>query len=525
MVKVRAGGVAVGEFPYDESAPALYLSKAGGYVPRGQALTPILAHGLHYATSFFEGMRAYDTPYGCGLVEPWMNIIRFMHSASQFNPEIQMKVLEAYEEGAERILVQKFTAEELYRLAEHAYREGKNPELIMSVDVRREGGGFIREIRRHEFTLRAIAGKTARDFSMAELDAAIKALLFINGLVSEDYAPPELETVPGGYIRPVGWSAEGGLKLSTLIPGEHGIGRKEMYFAIATLPWKDYLDEEAYRKGLEVMVAPYERIGADMPSDAKVAGNYPNGIMNVNPAKLLGFGEVLALDRKGLVVEGSAENLFALFGGFAYTPSLKSGCLPGTTRDRVIRTLERLGITLKSEALPLSELKKADAILLTGTAAQFIHVSEISEVPAVREFARLNRLDSGPKSKWAGFYRKDFESRKTLINGGMQHPIVEKIRAEYGKMVLEHDENENPAMIEPAYRMDFGALASVMGLGLSDITTKGERRDIKSGYFSEKVNGLTQPDEMRKRMRAAAAIIKRGMAKAEKIRRVAARRR
>ena len=36
----------------------------GAFVPQEEAKTSVLSHALHYGTSVFEGIRAYETPKG-----------------------------------------------------------------------------------------------------------------------------------------------------------------------------------------------------------------------------------------------------------------------------------------------------------------------------------------------------------------------------------------------------------------------------------------------------------------------------
>ena len=59
-----------------------YIWRNGKMIPWAQATTHILAHGLHYGTSVFEGMRAYDTKHkGVCVFRNREHMERFLYSA------------------------------------------------------------------------------------------------------------------------------------------------------------------------------------------------------------------------------------------------------------------------------------------------------------------------------------------------------------------------------------------------------------------------------------------------------------
>ena len=286
-----------------------------------------------------------------------------------------------------------------------------------------------------------------------------------------------------------------------------------MYFACATLPWGLYLTEENYANGLDTVVSPHQRIDeAVMPSTAKAAGNYLNQLFMTNLSHLLGYGEIITLSRDGKFVEGSVENAFVIMdeGGklVAYTPPVSDGCLPGTTRDGVIRTLERMDIEVRYQSVGLSHLYDAKAIVLTGTGAQMIHVKSITQMDAPRKLVELTGLRSeelGPVR--TELYRHDFEGTKRLINGGERHPIVARIQAEYQKML------NAGKRLEPVHNIDFQALAGLVEVDTCEFMSRRDKQAERAGYFQERVNGLKQPDELAKKNRTVAKIIKRAMDK------------
>ncbi len=63
--------------------------KNGRLIPWAEATTHVLTHGLHYGTSVFEGMRAYDTPTGFRWAE---HLQRLHDSARMYAMEIPFSV-------------------------------------------------------------------------------------------------------------------------------------------------------------------------------------------------------------------------------------------------------------------------------------------------------------------------------------------------------------------------------------------------------------------------------------------------
>ncbi len=504
----------VARFMIDDDANYLYYSRAGGFVPPAFCLDSILTNPIHYGAGLFEGMRFYYSPYGVVLAEPWENIARMMHSATFFNPILAVELKKIFEkEGdVEEVRLDAITPRAFYETARLAYEQGKNPSITITV-VKNANGQKTEEKRSVELSLTAMLGWELKKYTMAEMDALIKALGFVNRLVSVDYFPQGLEMVPSGYIRPFAWvSGEMGLKVPTILKKPEGFETKPLYFAIATLPWGVYLNENDYNKGLDVLVGPYPRLGLDMPSDAKIAGNYVNSALNINLGSMFGYGEILALDNNGKVIEGSAENLFVLraVGNdvCVFTPPTGSGCLPGTTRDRIIRVLEKMGAKVIYEALPLGELYRADGVLLSGTGAQMIHIRSINHLKAAEKMAEMMHLQSENKKGALSIRKEDFVEDRKWINKGERHALIDRVRQGYAELLT-----GSPDLLVPVHDINFEALASVLDTPKTEIMTKDDIADEKAGYFKQKVNGLTQPNELAERLRRVSAIISKAIEK------------
>ena len=505
----------VATFLIDKDAEYIYYSKAGGFLPPEQCADSILTNPIHYGAGLFEGMRFYYSPYGTVLVEPWENIGRMMHSATFFNPILAVEIKKIFdnEKDVEEVRLEPIFPRLYYRRCARAYEENRNPVIELEV-IKKVDGKRVVEKRPIELKIQAMHGETIREYNMAELDAIIKVLAFTSRLVSIDYFPGTLEMVPSGYIRPFAWvSGEKGLKVPTILKTKEGFDIKPLYLAVATLPWGVYLNEDDYNRGLDVLVAPYQRIGKDMPSDAKIAGNYVNSAININLGAMFGYGEILALNSSKKVIEGSAENIFVIYTGgrdiIVATPPTGSGCLPGTTRDRLIRVIENMGGEIIYRPFSLNDLYPADAILLSGTGAQFIHIRSISTLNAAKKIAEMMHLQSENRKRPLSIKRSDFVEDRKLINNGEKHSVIDVIRSNYIEMLV-----TNPNLLAPVYDINFSALANVLDLDKTDFMTKEDLTDESAGYFKEKINGVYQPNELAERTKKAARIIKKAIERA-----------
>ena len=150
---------------------------------------------------------------------------------------------------------------------------------------------------------------------------------------------------------------------------------------IATWQWGKYLGEEALETGIDVCVSSWTRITSNsMPAMAKAGANYMNSQLIKMEALLGGYSEGIALDDRGMVSEGSGENIFLVNGGKLYTPPLGASVLPGITRDSVITIARDMGIEVTETTVQRSALYLADEVFLTGTAAEITPIRSIDKI-------------------------------------------------------------------------------------------------------------------------------------------------
>ena len=145
---------------------------------------------------------------------------------------------------------------------------------------------------------------------------------------------------------------------------------------IAAWSWGAYLGG---REAIKVKISKYIRLHPkSIISDAKICGYYINSIFASLDAKKSGFDEALFLDFEGNIAEGPGENIFMVKDEKLFTPNSNS-ILKGFTRDTVINIAKDLNVEVEEKTITVEELKSADEIFFTGTAAEIQPIGTIDE--------------------------------------------------------------------------------------------------------------------------------------------------
>ena len=149
---------------------------------------------------------------------------------------------------------------------------------------------------------------------------------------------------------------------------------------IAVWPWGAYLGEEGKRHGIRAKVSSWRRISpAGLIPHAKASGQYLNSILAKTDSANAGYEEAILLDERGMVCEGSGENIFVVREGEIVTPPHVASILDGVNRKSVIQIARDLGYTVVERDIARAELYMAEEVFLTGTAAELVPVREIDD--------------------------------------------------------------------------------------------------------------------------------------------------
>ena len=198
-------------------------------------------------------------------------------------------------------------------------------------------------------------------FSKEEIAAATRDLISRNGLRS-------------CYVRPVVYRGAGPMGLYPLdCPVD---------VFIAAWEWGAYLGDEGKAKGVRAKVSSWRRLpsSAVIPA-AKATGQYVNSVLAKIEADKAGYEEAILLDDRGMVCEGTGENLFIIKDGRIATPGWSADILGGITRASAIQIAEDLGYAVEVRDVARGELYMADEIFMTGTAAELTPIREMDDHP------------------------------------------------------------------------------------------------------------------------------------------------
>lgn len=113
------------------------------------------------------------------------------------------------------------------------------------------------------------------------------------------------------------------------------------------------------------------RVNSMSPLAGIKSCNYLEHLMAYDEANGCGFDEAVRLNERGEVTSACMANIFWLKDERLFTPSLKTGCLAGTTREFVMENLD-----CEEVAADLDELRATEAIFLTSAGLGVVRVSE-----------------------------------------------------------------------------------------------------------------------------------------------------
>jgi len=138
-----------------------------------------------------------------------------------------------------------------------------------------------------------------------------------------------------------------------------------------------------YESGMKVITARRPRnLPAALDPSIKSL-NYLNNILAKIEAIDAGVLEAVMLNHEGYVAECTGDNIFFVKygpgGKTVITPPEDAGLLKGVTRKFVLALCRDLKIPTEERLFRLDELKAADEVFLTGTAAEIIAVSQIDD--------------------------------------------------------------------------------------------------------------------------------------------------
>jgi len=128
--------------------------------------------------------------------------------------------------------------------------------------------------------------------------------------------------------------------------------------------------------GVRLCYTPRARYAAGEFAGAKIL-SWAMNLTWLEMAQLRGFDETILLNERDEVAECTSANIFAAEGNRVWTPPLSSGCLPGVTRELLLREIHVPGYTIEEKALAPADLERADGVFITSTTRNLLPVVEI----------------------------------------------------------------------------------------------------------------------------------------------------
>jgi len=171
------------------------------------------------------------------------------------------------------------------------------------------------------------------------------------------------------YIRPFYFVGQYGINF-------HITKNAPTHTAIFAFPFGNLFN----KNGITVVVSKWRKFSdTSTPTQAKMGGNYLNSVLATQDAKQRGFDEAILLDQSGNVSEAPGENIFLVKNNRLITPSLNSSALDGITRRSIITLANDMKLKIKIKKVSKEELRLADEIFLSGTAAEITPVIKIGK--------------------------------------------------------------------------------------------------------------------------------------------------
>jgi len=159
--------------------------------------------------------------------------------------------------------------------------------------------------------------------------------------------------------------------------------------AFTLLPQQEKLDLSIFAVDEDVNIDPKQHVSAcfcrwrkldpnTVPVEAKVAGNYINGMLALQEAIRSGFDIGILLDTDGFVAEASTEAIFWVEGDVIKTPPL-GRILHSISRLSILQAATITGLKAVDEEVKPEQFMKADEIFFASTNCKILPVSRIGD--------------------------------------------------------------------------------------------------------------------------------------------------
>lgn len=133
-----------------------------------------------------------------------------------------------------------------------------------------------------------------------------------------------------------------------------------------------------YSSGIRLHLLTFPR-NEQSPLCSIKSTNYLENLLGKEEARKKGCEEGVWLNTKGYLSEGTMSNLFFLRKGTLFTPSLSSGCLPGTRRQIILKLARSLNIPSQEGSYALTDLLSSEEIFMTNALMGVMPVCQVND--------------------------------------------------------------------------------------------------------------------------------------------------
>jgi branched-chain amino acid aminotransferase len=137
----------------------------------------------------------------------------------------------------------------------------------------------------------------------------------------------------------------------------------------------------AYERGIAAVIVGITKNAGTSMDPAIKSGNYLTNILALRQAIAAGGDDAIMCNAEGAVSEGATSNVFMVTAGRIATPSLRTGILPGITRQTVCELAASSGAAVSETSIMPDELRAADEVFLTSSVRGIMPVTRLDGVP------------------------------------------------------------------------------------------------------------------------------------------------
>jgi branched-chain amino acid aminotransferase len=243
------------------------------------------------------------------------------------------------------------------------------PEAVISVYDHGflYGDGIYETMRAYNgvvFMLERHLERLARSASFTKL--ALPESAFITDAV---YRTIEANKLSDAYIRVTVSRGKGPVGLDPALC-------KEPTFVVIAERFNEY-PEHLYREGVKLVIAKTRRNLAGAVNPKIKSLNFLNNIFAKMEAKERGAYEAIMLNSEGVLAEGTVSNIFFVKDNLLCTPAAEVGVLDGITREIVINSAIKIGMSVSEGAFYPADLFSSGEVFFTNTTSEVMPVSQV----------------------------------------------------------------------------------------------------------------------------------------------------